>query len=147
MRYAHTNIVAHDCERLIKFYTEVFGLKRTGQRRDISGEWLDGLTGIAGAHIVGEHLAMPGYGDNGPTLEIFTYDSMEESAPAAVNRCGFGHIAFEVEDVNATLAALKAAGGSQLGKVVTTSYPDGRKAIFVYAADPEGNAIELQTWF
>lgn len=32
------------------------------------------------------------------------------------------------------------------GELVETIYEDGRKAVFVYAADPEGNIIEIQSW-
>ena len=58
-------------------------------------------TGIAGAHLRGIHLRLPGHGDAGPTLEIFSYDQMAERPPTAVNRPGFGHLAFSVEDVAA----------------------------------------------
>ena len=61
-------------------------------------------------------------------------------------QCGFAHLAFEVDDVNETLNKLLAAGGSQYGELVTTEYEDGRKAVFVYTADIEGNIIEIQSW-
>ena len=35
---------------------------------------------------------------------------------------------------------------TQVGELVKTAYEDGRNAVFVYAADPEGNIIELQSW-
>ena len=71
---------------------------------------------------------------------------MVEAGPPAVNRCGFAHLAFEVEDVEETLKALLEEGGSQLGEVVSAEYEDGRKAVFVYAADCEGNVLELKSW-
>ena len=145
MRYAHTNIVAKDYRKLIDFYKEVFQCKSVGETRDLRGEWLDKLTGISNAHIVGEHLCLPGYGEDHPTLEIFSYDEMEDSSHA-VNQCGIAHLAFEVEDVEKTLQRLLQKGGKQVGEVVKTEYPDGRKAVFVYAADCEGNLVELQSW-
>ncbi|MDO4721063.1 MAG: hypothetical protein Q4A78_10415 [Peptostreptococcaceae bacterium] len=36
-------------------------------------------------------------------------------------------------------------GGSPIGELVKTEYKDGRKAVFVYAADCEGSIIELQS--
>ena len=45
-RYVHTNLIAKDSEKLIDFYTEVFGCKHIGQTRDLRGEWLDRMTGI-----------------------------------------------------------------------------------------------------
>ena len=55
-------------------------------------------------------------------------------------------MAFEVDDVEETLRNLLKEGGSQIGEVVNADYDDGRKAIFVYATDCEGNIIELQSW-
>ena len=51
-----------------------------------------------------------------------------------------------MEDVEKILQLLLENGGSQIGDVVKTEYEDGRKAVFVYAADPEGNIVELQSW-
>ena len=47
--------------------------------RDLSGEWLDRATGLKNAHIKGIHLRLPGYGEGGPTLEIFQYDPAKSS--------------------------------------------------------------------
>lgn len=70
---------------------------------------------------------------------------MEESA-RAINTCGIAHIAFEVDDVERTLALVREHGGGQIGEVVRAQYEDGRRAVFVYATDCEGNIIELQSW-
>ena len=61
-----------------------------------------------------------------------------------VRRPGIAHIAFEVDDVEATLKEIISAGGSSIGELVTAIYPDGLEAVFVYAQDPEGNIIEWQ---
>jgi hypothetical protein len=36
------------------------------------------LTGLKGSSIVGVHLRLPGFGEHGPTLEVFEYG---ENAP------------------------------------------------------------------
>lgn len=145
-RYVHTNIIARDAARLITFYKRALRCKSIGQTRDLRGPWLDRLTGLPGAHITGEHLLLPGYEGNHPTLEIFSYDSLRDTLPPEVNRPGFAHIAFEVDDAEATLTEVLAAGGAQVGGTVTAAYPNGLEALFVYARDPEGNIIELQSW-
>ena len=63
-----------------------------------------------------------------------------------INQFGIAHLAFAVEDVEATLNKIKEAGGSALGELVNADYEDGRKATFVYAKDIEGNILELQSW-
>ena len=106
-RYAHTNMIARDHKKLIAFYKAVFHCRSIGETRDLRGEW---LTGLSGAHIVGEHLCLPGYGEDHPTLEIFSYDHMEEADPK-INRCGLAHLAFEVDDVEETLKRVLENGG------------------------------------
>ncbi|HML47597.1 MAG TPA: VOC family protein [Clostridia bacterium] len=144
-RYAHTNLIARDCRRLIEFYKEVFHCRSIGEQRDLAGPWLDALTGLHKAHIVGEHLCLPGYGDDHPTLEIFSYDALEDRGESRINACGLAHLAFEVEDVEETVRQVLKAGGSLVGEVVSAAYPD-RDAVFAYAKDPEGNIVELQSW-
>ncbi len=63
-----------------------------------------------------------------------------------INQYGIAHIAFEVDNVRDTLDKLLQNGGRTVGEVVSADYPDGRKATFVYAADIEGNIVELQSW-
>ncbi len=145
-RYVHTNIIAQNVDKLIDFYKTVLHCKSIGETRDLKGEWLDRLTGLNGAHIIGEHLLLPGYGDDHPTLEIFSYDMLKETVPAEINRPGIAHLSFEVDDVEKTLKEIICAGGKSVGELVTAPYPDGLEAVFVYAQDPEGNIIELQSW-
>lgn len=145
MRYVHTNIIARDAEKVIEFYKTVFQCRSFGNKRDLKGDWVDRLTGIKDAHIVGEHLLLPGYGVHLPTLEIFSYGEMPGAKEALINEPGIAHLAFEVENVEATLEALVKAGGTRLGEVVTADYPD-KTAKLVYGRDIEGNIVELQSW-
>jgi predicted enzyme related to lactoylglutathione lyase len=149
-RYTHTNLIAHDWRRLAAFYQEVFGCTPLPPERDLQGAWLESATGIPGAHLRGVHLRLPGYGEHGPTLEIFQYDEIlgrgdHGSAPAA-NRAGLGHLAFAVEDVPAACQAVLAAGGGMLGEIVSVEVAGAGWITFAYATDPEGNLIELQRW-
>lgn len=145
-RYVHTNIIAKDSPKLISFYKEALNCKSIGETRDIKGDWLDKMTGVKNAHIVGEHLCMPGYDEDHPTLEIFSYDEMVDGEKRIINQCGFAHLAFEVDNVEETLKKVLEAGGGQYGELVKTEYADGRKATFVYVTDVEGNILELQSW-
>jgi catechol 2,3-dioxygenase-like lactoylglutathione lyase family enzyme len=146
-RFGHVNVTSRDWRRLADFYGEVFGMTQVGPERDISGADLDRATGLAGAHLRGAHLRLPGGGDDGPTLEIFSYDTMAPDAdPPTPDRAGWGHIALMVPDVTAALEAVVAAGGATFGDTVTMATKDGRRLTWCYAADPDGNIIELQTW-
>ena len=144
--YAHTNLIAEDWRALAHFYQQVFGCTPVPPERDFQGEKLDAGTGIPGAHLRGVHLRLPGFGEGGPTLEIFNYNVLVDRGATAVNKPGFGHIAFQVEDVAAAQAAVVQAGGSTIGEIVTLQVATGAHVTWCYVADPEGNIIELQSW-
>lgn len=146
MRFAHTNIVARDWKALADFYIDVFGCRGKPPERNLSGEWLDRATGLRGAALEGAHLLLPGHGENGPTLEIFSYRGMEERGPIAANHTGLTHIAFEVEDVDRTLDEAMKHGGTALGTVVERTIEGAGDLKFVYFRDPEGNIVEIQSW-
>lgn len=145
-RFGHVNVTSADWRRLAAFYTDVFGCELVPPERDIRGAPLDAATGLTDAHLTGAHLRLPGHGETGPTIEIFTYDVMDPELGADVTRPGWGHIAFQVPNVPAAMDAVLANGGGRLGEVVTTSTADGRSVTWCYATDPDGNIVELQAW-
>lgn len=145
-KYVHTNIVARDWRALSGFYQRLFGCVLVPPERDLEGAAVEAGSGVSGAHIRGVHLRLPGWGDQGPTLEIFSYNVLEEGGRPAVNRPGFAHIAFAVGDVNAFREAVLGAGGKAVGEIVSTSISTGARVTWCYVTDPEGNVIELQCW-
>jgi predicted enzyme related to lactoylglutathione lyase len=146
MRYAHTNIAAKDYKVLVQFYMDVFDCKIKPPERNLSGEWLDRATGLTSAKLQGVHLVLPGHGEKGPTLEIFTYETMVMQDPIMANYTGFTHLAFEVEDVEKTFEKALKKGGMSLGKVTRKEVEGVGFLTFVYFRDPEGNIIEIQSW-
>jgi catechol 2,3-dioxygenase-like lactoylglutathione lyase family enzyme len=148
VKYVHTNLIAHDWRSLSAFYEKVFGCTPVGPDRDLTGVAMERATGVQTAHLRGRHLLLPGYGADGPTLEIFSYagtNSHRHTAPSA-DRPGFGHIAFAVDDPEATLREVLRAGGSQVGETVSVTVSGAGVCTFAYVRDPEGNIIELQKW-
>ena len=145
-RFVHTNLIAQDWRRLAQFYERVLGCTPVPPERDLAGQWLEDATRVSGAQIRGVHLRLPGYGDSGPTLEIFQYNRREERPETAINRPGPAHIAFAVNDVEAARDAVVAAGGGTVGKIVSLEMPGAGRITCSYVTDPEGNIIELQRW-
>ncbi len=145
-RFGHVNLTGRDWRALAAFYQDVFGCEAVPPERDYRGPDLDAATNLTGAHLTGLHLRLPGHGKAGPTIEIYGYDEILEGRAPAANRPGWGHLAFQVPDVEVALAAVVAHGGRRFGDVVTLPTPDGRRVTWCYAADPEGNLIELQRW-
>ncbi|MBI4565647.1 MAG: VOC family protein [Planctomycetes bacterium] len=146
-RYGHTNLIAHDWRRLADFYEHVFGCLSVPPPRNQKGEWLERGTGVPGAQLEGVHLRLPGHGENGPTLEIYTYSRVLPQNEPVANRAGYGHLAFAVDDVKQALTAVIDAGGTAVGEVVSMVVEGRGRIEFAYSRDPEGNIIELQRWF
>lgn len=146
VRFGHTNLIARNWRGLARFYESVFGCVAVPPERNYRGPDLERGTGVAGSGLEGIHLRLPGHGPDGPTLEIYTYDRLEDAPTPAVNRPGWGHIAFAVDDVEAWIDSVLAAGGSRVGDVVTLTTASGTRVTWCYVTDPEGNVLELQSW-
>jgi predicted enzyme related to lactoylglutathione lyase len=146
MRFAHTNIAARNWKMLSEFYINVFDCKVKPPERKLSGSWLDHATGLQNAILEGVHLLLPGHGNKGPTLEIFSYQHMYDREPIMANYVGLTHIAFEVHDVDQTLDKATKNGGQLLGKVTEKTIDGVGDLKFVYFRDPEGNIVEIQSW-
>ena len=145
-KYVHTNLIARDWRKLARFYEEVFGCIPLPPVRDYEGTNLEAATTLPGARLKGMHLQLPGYGKGGPTLEIFEYQPGESSQEPAINRPGFAHIAFAVEDVKTARDEFLAAGGSAYGELIVFETSEGEEVEMIYLGDPEGNIVELQRW-
>ncbi len=137
--YAHTNLIAEDWRALARFYQDVFGCFPV-REVDFQGGGLGAGVRIAGAHLRGVHLRLPGHGEGGPTLEIFTYNRLLGRDDTATNRPGYGHIAFRVENVEQARRMVLQAGGREYGQITTMP---GAPTTWCYVTDPEGNLIEL----
>lgn len=146
IRYAHTNLIADDWRKISDFYIEVFDCVPVSSERDHHGPLTDRLTGMPGARIRGRHLRLPGHGEHGPTLEVFSYEQNAPAAPTQLHRPGFQHLAFEVDDVEGKRAEILKRGGRDVGEIVTLDIAGAGKLTLNYMTDPEGNIIELQKW-
>lgn len=145
-RFGHVNLTGPDWQALADFYATVFGMEQVGPQRDVRSADLDRATRLTDAHMTGVHLRLPGLGDDGPTLEIYSYDQLDAVRPAQVDRPGWGHVAFQVPDVEAARTAFVEAGGGLLGDAVTMMTKDGRHVTWCYVTDPADNIVELQAW-
>lgn len=145
-KYVHTNLIAKDWKLLAKFYQDIFGCEILPPERNYKGETLDSGTGLKNTHLTGVHLKLPGYDLSGPTLEIFSYEPMGKKSGYKVNDLGFGHIAFQVEDVENARKIILQSGGKAVGEIVELKTSNGSTVVWCYVTDPEGNVIELQKW-
>lgn len=141
MKFGHVSIVARDTDRLADFYNAVFGCRDSVPRWTMSGELVSRGNGVPKSEIYAARLSLPGV--ESLFLEIFQYRNFLDRPTPAVNQPGYGHMAFEVEDINASINAVIEAGGTRLGEVTDLGSPEA-PVLCVYLRDPEGNVLELE---
>lgn len=124
MRYLHTMIRVGDLDRSVDFYTWVLGF--TEVRRS---DYPDGKFTLA-------FLRAPGDPKDGPMLEL-TYNWGVDRYELGG---GYGHVAFQVDSLDAIGQRLEATGRRFSWGPGKT--PDGRTAM-AFIKDPDGYKIEL----
>lgn len=121
-RIHHAAIICSDYARSRRFYTEVLGLAVLAEHhRPARDSWkLD--------------LALP----DGSQIELFSFPD-PPPRPSRPEAQGLRHLAFAVDDVDASLRALHAAG--VVTEAVRVDEYTGRR--FTFFADPDGLPLEL----
>jgi catechol 2,3-dioxygenase-like lactoylglutathione lyase family enzyme len=139
--FDHVTVVVRDVERAKRF----FGL--LGFREDksvvIQGEPFVTYMGVDG--IEAEHVTLV-LDQASPRTEVQLLCYRHPAALpnpdiARLNRLGFNHICFAVEDIEAEVANLKANGVPLRNEIMDFH---GRKLVFV--TGPEGIIVELAEW-
>ncbi|MCW7754273.1 VOC family protein [Desulfobotulus sp. H1] len=133
----HLNIVVTDLERSLTFF-EILGF-RSVMTSDLDATFLEKVTGLAGRK--GRFVAMEHEG-SAMRLELLQYTPPEEIPRniSLATQPGFRHLAFQVEDMEGCVKALKAHHVSFLSPVQTWE-KTGKK--LVYFLGPDGILMEL----
>ena len=135
----HTSFTVSDLDRSVDFYVSVLGfelLNRSARDRSFTEK----VVGVPGAQIEVAYVQAPGH-----RLELIQYIEPKDRGEVVSRPCdtGFAHVAFDVDDIDSVLTAVRAAGVEPLSEpVVINAGPNsGGKA--VYTRDPDGVTIEF----
>ncbi len=112
VRFIHVNIICPDWEKMCGFYDDVFGCSYFGKLKDHSGGYKEQVIGIKGVHVLGQHILLPGFHADYPTLEIFTYSVPGRPHPCCEEEIGINMIGFTCEDREKTAEDILAHGGT-----------------------------------
>lgn len=142
----HINIVVADLERAAQFYQTVFGYAR-GFSAQLEGQWIQTVTGLAGAKAQCLFLESP---DGGARIELIRYDAPDAatSPASSPNQRGLRHIAFEVEDIDATLNRVRALGIAPISDAVEVPFRVANLGVkrLAYFHDFDGTIIEVAAY-
>lgn len=136
-RMDHVGIVVDDLAAATAFFVEL-GLELQGEA-SVEGGWVDRVVGLEGVQA---DIAMLETPDGHGRVELAKFHAPsgptgDRLAPA--NTPGIRHIAFEVDDIDAVVARLRARGAELVGEVerYRNIYRLG------YVRGPEGIIVEL----
>ena len=96
--------------------------------------------GIPGAEIEVAYVQAPGH-----RLELIQYHAPEERGQVVARPCdtGFAHVAFDVDDIDAVVAAVRKASVEPLSEPVVVNAGPNKGGKAVYTRDPDGVTIEF----
>ena len=136
-RFDHIGITVADLDAATTFFVGL-GLEVDG-RMSIEGEFVDTVTGIPDSRTEMVGLRAPG-GGTWIELSSFVRPAHEPGSPTAMaNELGLRSVAFEVDDLHATVERLAADGYGLVGGI-------GRHEdvwLMAYVRGPEGIMVAL----
>lgn len=133
----HAGIVVDDLAAATEFFTEL-GLEPQG-KASVEGEWVDRIIGLEGTRTDLVMLQTP---DGHSRLELVKFHSpptQGDNHEAPSNERGIRHLAFLVDDLDATLSRLQPHGADLIGEVVR--YENSYR--LCYLRGPAGVIVEL----
>jgi glyoxylase I family protein len=145
----HTGITVSNLEHSLDFWQNVLGFEFS-HRAHQTGRMAEEITGVKGAELKLAVVKAPG----GHKIELLEYlapgDRKKDVDPATSLRtslrpCDVGHVhvALTVENLDAILEKIAAAGWKAAGKPQILSVgPNAGKRV-VYVRDPDGTTIEF----
>jgi catechol 2,3-dioxygenase-like lactoylglutathione lyase family enzyme len=137
-RMDHVSVVVSDLKAAVAFFVEL-GMELEGQA-PIEGGWADRVNGIDGLRV---DVAMMRTPDGNGRVELTTFHNPKaigaEPKDAPPNTLGLRSIMFAVDDLDATVAGLRAHGAQLVGEVA--QYESSYR--LCYVRGPEGIIVAL----
>jgi catechol 2,3-dioxygenase-like lactoylglutathione lyase family enzyme len=116
-RLDHISVVVEELDAAVEFFTAL-GMSIEG-RMPVEGPWVDRINGIEGVRV---EIVMMRTPDGHGKLELTKFRHPElvdiQPANAPPNALGLRSVMFAVDDIDDTIARLRARGGELIGEVV-----------------------------
>lgn len=135
----HTSFTVSNLDRAVGLFRDGLGFEVTSKApRDV--RLTERITGVPGADLMIAFVRAPGH-----SIELIEYRAPAGKGRVDARPCdtGFAHIAFDVDDVDAALAAVAPHGVQPISPPVTIDQGPNKGRRVVYTRDPDGITIEL----
>ncbi|MFY9697311.1 MAG: VOC family protein [Rhodoplanes sp.] len=137
--FDHVTIVVRDVEAAKHFFA-LLGFRET-HSAVISGKVMEDYMGIEGIEADHVTLAIENPHSEVQLLRYRHPDAVVDANISKLNKLGFNHICFAVDDLDAEVARLTAAGVKLRNRVMDFL---SRKLVFLHG--PEDITVELAQW-
>lgn len=136
----HVGFTVRDLDRSVALFVDLFGYEvQSRGGRDARGA--QALTGVAGADLEVAHLVHPAL----VTVELIRYRAGGGADHPGLrpNDTGFVHLTYEMDDIDAAIAAAAGHGVVQIGRTVGSTRDPANLRRVAYLRAPEGINLEF----
>jgi len=141
---SHVAVGVRDMESSLRFYRDAIGLR-------VKLDTVEEVPGFAGSEALERRAAYLGWSE-GPHESFVVLDQPQSAPPfgepARLFQTGIHHFSFWVDDIDAVVARVRAAGFEVLfepaeGDTLAYGEPPGGKVRSTFLRDPDGNYVQL----
>lgn len=135
----HTSFTVSDLDRSLAFFRDALGFEVTSKApRDPRA--IEQIVGVPGADIIVAYVRGPDH-----SLELIQYLGPPERGHVRPRPCdvGFAHVAFDVDDIDAAIAAAARYGVKPVGKTYVVDKGPNAGNRVAYLRDSDGITIEF----
>lgn len=135
----HTSFTVSNLDRTVAFFTDALGFELLSKApRDPAA--IEKITGVEGGDVVIAYIQGPGH-----RLELIEYVGPPDRGAVWPRPCdvGFAHVAYDVDDVDAAVAAAARHDVTVIREIHTIDAGPNTGRRVVYLRDPDGITIEF----
>lgn len=135
----HTSFTVSNLERTLAFFSEALGFEVTS-KGPRSPDAIQRITGVEGGDVVIAYVRGPGH-----SIELIEYLGPADRGRVESRPCdvGFAHLAYDVDDIEAAVAASAPHGFHPIGEVFVIDRGPNAGGKVVYTRDADGVTIEF----
>jgi len=138
-RFNHTAFVVRDLDRTIGFFKDLIGLELLS-RAPREPKLIEDMTGLSAADL--EIAYLHGFGHS---IELIHYKAPANRGGGLprIYQDGAGHLAIDVDDAEAAVAAAEEFGLHRVGEIITIDQGPNAGRKVVYLQSDDGLSIEF----
>lgn len=135
----HTSFTVSDLDRTLAYFRDGLGFEVTS-RAPRDPALIEAITGIAGASLEIAYVRGPGH-----SLELIQYTGPDDRGKVRARPCdtGFAHLAYDVDDIEAAVAASADYEVRPIGAIAVIDQGPNAGGKVCYLRDPDGVTIEF----